>query len=164
MTPIALQDALIREMEHLFKEKMFLKPPKENSDEDAERKKTHLRIFRQNLSVEYSGDDKDPMPYMIVRVQSGKYTEKTGLNKVQVVIIMGIFDDSSDNQGYTDILNSIQKIYERFAKNPNLENKFLYDAETFEWTIQEDDYYPYYFGAATMKFIIPNIEREDPFT
>ena len=44
-----------------------------------------------------------------------------------------------------------------------LNNQFMY-AGNFHWALQEDNYWPYFFGACTLNFNIPSIRRENEFT
>lgn len=184
MTPEKFQDALCEEINNLLKDRRYKKPPPEleeeledleeepgeDSEEPEEVEKpepelVEMTVFPQNIPVPLSDDeDWNPVPYTIVRLNGGsdpnvydsEYT-------ISVVVILGIWDDGQDAQGHRELLNIINLIYERFKKNPCLDEQYIYKGE-FKWDIQEDGYYPYYFGAINMKFTIPAIRREDPRT
>lgn len=154
MTPIELIEELAKELESIFKGQNY---------KSSSGKYVPLNIYEHALPINETDDDPDRIPYLIIRLNSGKDPgTRDSNNTVKLVIIIGIWDNSLNQQGYRDVLNIIQKIYERFQKNPNLNNKAVYDGE-FDWLLQEDDYNPFFFGACSLKFSIAAIRREDPF-
>ena len=188
MTPEIFQDALCEEIRNLLKDRRYKKPPKEpeepeleyEPDEDSdvepeeepvedsvvepEPEMVEMTVFPQNIPVPLSGEeDWNPVPYIIVRLNGGNDPNVYDSEYImQVVVIMGIWDDDRNAQGHRELLNIINLVYERFKKNPCLDGQYVYKGE-FEWDIQEDGYYPYYFGACKMNFAIPAIRREDPY-
>lgn len=153
-TPLTLQDELAAEIGRILKENRYKKPSGDM---------VPLQVFTQNVPINETDDEDDPIPYAIVRMISGKDTgEKDSFNTVKVVLIIGMFDDALDAQGYRDVMGVIEKIYARFHKDPNLNGVARYAGE-FDWMLQDDSYYPYTFGACTMNFYIPAIRREDPY-
>lgn len=154
-TPIMLQDELVEELKRLFKDHLYKRPG------TAER--VPINVFPQNIPVNETDDEDDPIPYIIVRLNSGKDAgTRDSFHTVKLVIIIGIWDDALDAQGHRDVLNIIHKIYERFQTKPNLSNKAVFDGE-FNWVLQEDGYYPYHFGACALNFHIAALRREDEF-
>lgn len=168
MTPLDLQDDLVAELKELFQPFLY-KVPMDLEDLDTEdgeaaalAKRVPLNVYSQALPVQQSDEEEDPVPYLIVRLSSGEDSGgESSFNTVKLVIIIGIWDDALDNQGHRDVLNIIQKIYERFSKNPCLNHRSVYTGE-FNWAAQEDGYFPYFFGACSMSFNIAAIRREDP--
>ena len=79
---------------------------------------------------------------------------------VKLILIFGIYDDNQDAQGHKTILNLIQKIHERFFKNPILANKYTM-IPGIKWTLQDDDTYPYYFGGVEMNWSILTVSQEE---
>lgn len=154
MTPQTLQDELVLELKRLFKNYRYKAPSGE---------RVPINVYAQSIPINNTDDEDDPIPYIIVRLNSGKDEgNRDSFNTVKLVIIIGVFDDASDAQGHRDVLNIIHKIYERFQTNPNLNNKAVCGGE-FNWALQEDNYYPYSFGACSLNFNIAAIRREDPF-
>lgn len=152
MTPLMLQDELVEEVKRLFKDYLYKNPAGE---------RVPIKVYAQNIPVNESDDDEDPIPYIIVRLNSGEDTGKRDSNNtVKLVIIGGIWDGDSEAQGHRDLMNIFQKVYERFQTNPNLNNKAVYSGE-FNWALQDDNYYPYSFGACSLSFHIAAIRRED---
>lgn len=155
MTPIMLQDELVEESRRLLQGHLYKEPGGT---------RIPINVYAQNIPVVESDDEADPVPYIIVRLNSGEDTgERESNNTVKLVIIIGLWDDSLDAQGHREVLNIIQKFYERFHKDPNLNNKAVY-AGDFHWALQEDGYYPYFFGACTLNFHIAAIRKEDRFS
>ncbi len=155
MTPLILQDNLAEEISRILDGCLYKTPAGE---------RIPIHVFKQALPVNEADDDADPVPYIIVRLQNGE-DKGTGdsTNTVSLVVVIGVWDDSSDSQGYRDVMNIIQKIYERFHKDPILNGIAAYSGE-FDWALNEDDYYPYFFGACSLKFHIAAIRREDRYT
>ena len=143
--------------------------PEENTEDGLHDKRTDyvmrrpLRIFKQDVPINETDDDFDPAPYIIVRLKSGDDDGTAdAFNTVTVIFIIAIWDDDNNSQGYRDVLNIIQKIYMRFHKDPMLNNQFMY-AGNYHWALQEDNYWPYFFGACTLNFNIPSIRRENDY-
>lgn len=155
MTPLMLQDLLAEEIKDILKDYLYKTPAGE---------RVPMNVFTQNIPVNQDDEDEDPIPYVIIRLNSGEDSgEGDSFNTVNLVIIVGIWDDSSEAQGHRDVLNVFQKVYERFHKNPSLKNQAVYIGK-FDWALQEDTYYPYSFGACSLSFHIAAIRREDPLT
>lgn len=154
MTPLELQDDLCDELKELFKNYRLKKP---------DGTEVKLNIYPQEVPYNETEEDDDPIPYLIVRLNDGADTgEKDSFNTVNLVIIGGVWDAEKTAQGHRDLLNIFQKIYERFHKVPNLKKKYMY-AGNFHWATQEDNYYPYFFGACRISFYISAIRREDEY-
>lgn len=189
LTPIGLIDALVDEINKIFDGYLYKIPhdPEsvttlsdfsedgtvsgQSADEDSTPhdkesdyvKRRPLRVFAQDVPINETDNDFDPAPYVIVRLKSGDDDGSAdAVNTVQVILIIAIWDDDNDSQGFRDVMDIIQKIYMRFHKEPMLNNQFMY-AGQFHWALQEDNYWPYFFGACNMNFNIPSIRRENEF-
>lgn len=142
-TPVFLQELLINELKRIFEESKY-------TSEAGTPKK--INIFKQDLPIPEndSGDEYSPVPYIIVRISQGQ-TEVCDKAKVDVQLVFCIFDEGSDRQGYTEILNMIDKTSYRFLTKPHIGNFRLNG--TLEWALQDDvESYPYYFGGIEMSF------------
>ncbi len=152
MTPLELQDELVEEMSRILDGCTYKTP---------NGKRIPINVFPQNIPMNETDDEADPVPYIIVRLSSGEDDGgRDSFNTVSVVVIVGIWEDSLEAQGDRDVLNIIQKIYQRFHENPDLNKKAAYAGE-FRWAMQDNDYYPYSIGACHMKFQIAAVRRED---
>ena len=167
-----LQDDLKTELEAIF-EHFFLKDPA------GETSKIH--VYKQFLPIPetvdipstvtdleleeetYNAQAKEmPFPYILVRVQEGIIEKIDGEQAVSVTLIIGVVDRGHENQGYKDVLNIIQKIYERFSKNAILAQKYEC-MMPIQWALQEEESYPYFFGGMALRFETAAIKREDPY-
>lgn len=154
MTPLELQDELVGEMRRILDDYTYRTPSGE---------RIPMNVFAQSIPMNETDDEDDPIPYVIVRLNSGEDDgTRDSFNTVSMVVIVGIWDDSLEAQGHRDVMNIIQKIYQRFHENPDLNRKAVY-AGGFRWAMQDDAYYPYSFGACHMKFHIAAIRRECEF-
>lgn len=154
MTPVMLQEALMRESKKILKDMDFKTPLG---------KRVPMNVYAQNIPIAETDDDVDPVPYLIVRLSSGNDDgTRDSFYNIRVILIVGIWDDDLESQGHRDILSVIDKIFSRFATNPVLEKQYVFTGN-FHWATQEDNYYPYYFGACNLDFNIPAVRREDPY-
>lgn len=153
MIPTFLQDDLNEELKEILKDSTF-------KDTNGERKK--INVFSQDLPVESNreDEDEDPFPYIINKLDSGDIQSEESAHEVKVLLIIGIYDEDRNRQGYKDVLHIINKIYERFAKQ-NVLNKRYVVKVPFRWTLQDEDTHPYYFGGIEMSFDIPAVRREN---
>lgn len=168
-----LQDDLAAELESLFE---HFRLPDPNGESVAP------KIYLQNLPVPeaqeipFTVTDEELeegiydavaidayFPYIIVRVESGVIENPSGDQTVTVNLLIGTISRTHDNQGHRDILNIIQKIYERFSKNAILANEYEC-LHPIEWALQDEESFPYYFGGMALKFATLAIVREDPNT
>lgn len=134
---------------------------------DSLGKYVSLNIYAQNLPIREDEDAPDPVPYIVVRVLDGKVKGWVEAQEVQVMLIFGCFDDNVNNDGHEILLELIQKIEERFLKNPILSKQFMFlndEQHPFEWALQEEESFPYAFGAISMSFRTPTIRKEDKYT
>lgn len=173
MVATFLQDDLAEELGSLFADFRANSPGGE---------RVPLNIFKQFLPIPTAQEIPDtvtdleleegiydavaeqvPFPYILIRLTDGVITNIGGEQTVSVNIIIGTVDRSADNQGYKDVLNIIQKIYERFSKNAILAGRYEC-AMPIEWALQEEESFPYFFGGMALNFKTTPIIREDPYT
>lgn len=167
-----LQDDLAADLAETFKHFRLKNPQGETAS---------LNIFKQSLPIPTAKDipdtvtdedleegiynaeaEEDPYPYIIVRVEQGTIENIDQEQAVIVNLIIGVIDRDYKNQGHKDVLNIIQKIYERFAKNAILAKKYEC-VMPIEWALQDEESYPYFFGGMALKFETIPIRREDPY-
>jgi hypothetical protein len=163
MTAFELQDDLIEELDLVFTGIQLTTP---KLDEVGTAIISAIKIFAQSLPIRSDDEEDDPFPYIIVRIDSGDMRAGSA-HLVKVRVIIGLFDDKNDTNGHKDVLNVIQKIYERFAKNPVLANKYVMQDSSenpFTWVLQDEDTHPYYFGAIDITWETMAIRRESQYT
>lgn len=158
MTVGNFQKELMKDIGNIFEKDLF---------KDSLGKYVSLNIYAQNLPIREDEDAPDPVPYILVRVLDGKVKGWVDAQEVQVMLILGCFDDNINNDGHEILLELIQKIEERFLKNPILSKQFMFlndEQHPFEWALQEEESFPYVFGAISMSFRTPTIRKEDKYT
>lgn len=102
-------------------------------------------------------------PWCLVKIDGGSIPGINQRQEIRAAVCFGIFDDSPENKGHQTVLNLIQKTYERFAKDPLLRGQYTCQG-SFEWALQEEDTFPYFFGAISMQFSFWGFRRESKFT
>lgn len=154
MTPLDFQDLLAEEIGRILSKNTYMTTGGE---------RVKMNIYTQELPVEESDDDADPVPYIIVRITGGEdIAEKNSNNTVHATIIIAIWDDDRNAQGHRDVMGVVNKLYRRFHEDPRLGGSYY--TGNFNWALQDDNFFPYFFGAVKMDFVIPAIRREDPFS
>lgn len=155
MTPLSLQKAVRDDMEKLFTGFVDLNQSNENRKIKFYENSVPIALDNQNES--------DIYPYGIVRVVSGNVPEETDSSSTaKVIILLAYFDEDLSNDGNKYIMTAIQKIIERFQKN-SLLDKYYNKTGDIEWTMSDEDTYPYFFGGLEINFTLPSIQRESDF-
>jgi len=152
MTFRDLQDALIAEITKLLKD---------IATTDANGKEVEgIKGFAHALPIIQS-DDEDPemyLPYFIVRFDTGRTRDDDDCWHVATNIIIAIHD-AELHGGHEYILTAIQRIVNRFAHDPQLKPYYRADQD-IQWAMEDEDTYPYYFGAVSITFSAPKIGRK----
>lgn len=175
-TPLYFQKALEKEIGNIAKDMLFARPRKAGEKKEL----AHIKVFRQSLpiprrkepeslpddcrgTIDYvDGEEEEPVlqcPWAVVKIDGGSIPSINGMQTVKAAVCFGIFNDSEDNNGHEEILNLIQRVYERFAKDPVLDCQYTCQGE-MEWSLQEEDTYPYFFGAIALTFTFTGFRRE----
>ena len=170
MVALELQRDLCKEIEKIASSMKF-KTPGGNT--------TYLNVYEQNLPMRLPSknemtDEEDEIdeeeelqeqfPYMIVKLDSGSSESSESPHVITTKLIAGIYDDSVKADGYKYILILFERIRERFRKNPILTNKFKI-ADEMEWALPDEDEetFPFFYGAMHLKWEAAEYRREDDF-
>ena len=175
MVASLLQDDLVQELNMLFAEDIFKNPKNERQA---------LKAFPQALPIPEAGrmpeGDMDPVlieeglglsdqlsedqlfPYAIVRVEDGEIAGAEADQQINITLLFGSWDNDRNNQGNKDILHMIQKVYERFSKNPILAGRYECLGR-MKWATQDENSWPYFFGGMELQFSTIAIRREDKY-
>ena len=140
MTARELQHDLAADLLRIFKDRRYLNPRGERA---------HLQVFKQNLPKREHGDDEDPFPYIIVRLDTGGVDTQIDPHRIQVILVIGIYDDDLENNGHEAVLEILEVIQEHYEALPVLNGKFRME-DPFFWALQDEESYPYFYGAAQM--------------
>lgn len=152
MIPVNLQKGLIQRLEEIFSQ-FKLKNP---NNEDV-----NINIFEQHLPQSESDDDDVSLyPYIIVKLADGEQENETSAHKIKVLFVIGVFDDSYDNNGYQDVVNIVQKLIAGLKSKPIIEKKFVLDYP-MRWLVHEEDVYPFFFGGVETYWETNAFQRVD---
>jgi hypothetical protein len=150
MTARQLQSALVEKLTELLKGRRYHTPDGGTAAPT---------VFAQNLPRQETAEEVDPFPYVIVRIDSGNIETQTSPYKVAVVLIVGIYDEDLSNQGHMDVLDIFEHIQSGLEANPLVGGEFVF-TDPFNWALQDEESYPYFFGAASLSFSVPAPRRE----
>jgi len=163
MTPLTLQDALVKELENILK-------PLKLKDKDGRPK--HIAVYSQYLPVassysspsveaegvgfdfqDFNGGYESLLPFIVVYLQDGVIQSGVMAHAINIGLAIGVYDNGDGRQGYRDVMLAISKIAERFEKNDILAGKFIAQFP-MEWSLQEPDDItcPCFYGSLILKF------------
>jgi hypothetical protein len=151
MIPLILQDELVERIKAEF-ESFTLKNLKGET--------VPIQVFSQHLPAKSKEKDVSPYPCIVIRLADGSETNGEDPQGAKVLFIVGTVDRDSNNQGYRDAINVIQKIYQNLKRNPFVDNKFEM-VYPINWAYHDEDAEPYYFAGLETNWEIPRISRED---
>lgn len=155
MTPVFLQKALKEELRNLFAD--FV------SSSDLDFEKRGVSVYEQDLPLEMeTEDEEEKTPFIIVRLSEGEQEQRENAEMVTVVMIFCARDTAWNRSGYQDVMNMIQKVKERFLKNP-LVGKYFTAELPLKWVIQEGETHEIYYGGIELNFSCPAIRQESAF-
>ena len=179
MTPFFLQEEIISELKNnIFKDFVLCSIDKDGNRAEGKQ----LNVYSQRLPLrktiveEYTQEElenglindqriDDDFPYIIVALNEGSIENESSAQEVSVLLYIGVYDNAENVNGHKDIINIIEKIYERFAKNPVLAKRYVFKYP-MTWALQDEkedvDTYPYFFGGIEMKFETYAMVKEDP--
>ena len=158
MVPVDFQLELMKEIEEITSEITYKLASAEGGTKNG------VTAYRQQLPV-ITADEEDAdqfFPYAIIRLEGGETQDDNDCWSVKTDILIGCYDDNQANDGHLDVLETIQRITDRFAKRPLLARKY-YATQHIQWALQDEDTYPYYFGGVEITFNLPKIGREDDY-
>ena len=104
-------------------------------------------------------------PWILVKLDLGNVSASNERQRISVILVIGVFDDDLEANGHERIVIIVERIMERFAKDPLLGGQIVAvpvdDDHMFRWSLQDENTHPQYFGALEMAFEMPGFERED---
>lgn len=157
MTPLDLQDTIIAELKQLFDGQLF--PQKRETTDDPE-KTVPLNFYPQALPYKEGYDFANYAPYISVQLHNGRQEEETEPADAIVLLNIGIYDDSEDNQGHVMVMNIIETIRQDLFKKRTLGGKYSIKLP-FEWELNDEDVWPYFIGSVETHWNMPIMQPED---
>ena len=91
MTAQILQEELVKEIGVIFRDDLF---------KDSAGEYIKMNVYEQNLPIRQDEDAPDPIPYVIVRVETGQAKGGVEPQEVFVTLLIGYFDDDAGNNGH----------------------------------------------------------------
>lgn len=151
-----LEECLAAEFKSLFAGKTYM---------NSLGHRVELKCFVHSLPVKRGDDDAPtdedvPEPYIVSEITGGKQQTEDSPHVASVAVVVCVCDDNTARNGHKDAMAIIEKVLERFGKNPSLAGKFVLQ-RPLEWALSDEDTYPYYYGGLLMHWEIPAIEKED---
>lgn len=158
MIALDLQSELISELKTLFTGQLF---PAYSPSIDENPEPVPLNIYSQVLPQQGNGDLGAYAPYLIVQLISGNQDDEIGPEDVKVVLNVGIHSYDEQNQGHVFVLNIIEIIRQYLFLKRTFGGKYFVTLP-FEWQINDEDLWPYFFGGVETHWNLPIIMPDDP--
>ena len=118
-----------------------------------------LKVHIRNLPLlKYEGDADKLFPHCLISVGEGSDDESE--SKITVFLGLGTKDAAPELTGYRDICHLVDVMRLSFAENPNI-GKYAEIAGKIGFTLaeQEENTYPYFYGAVWFDVLIPSPQR-----
>ncbi|PKL00064.1 MAG: hypothetical protein CVV56_08090 [Tenericutes bacterium HGW-Tenericutes-1] len=155
MIPIELQDYLkdsIKELLNGFKVK--------NSNNEL----SDFNIYSQNIPVKQGKKDKEHYPLIVIAIDEGRSSDDDDPASADIAILVGIYDDSEDNQGYRDAINVGNKIINYLLSQTHFDNKHTLKLP-LSYQLPQEDISPYFLLAINTTWNVPQITiKDDQYT
>ena len=136
------------------------KPPEEPTSDLIMEK---LGVYEQDLPIREKGAD-DPFPYIIVRLSKGGIATPVDPHKVDIFLLIGIYDNDRRNIGHKTVLEIIEDIQKHYEKHPTLCGGAFQFTDPFTWVLQDEPSYPYFYGGCNLSFNLAAPRTESRFT
>ena len=149
MTFMSLEDALFEEVGVILKDMQ--------TDTADGKHEVSFKGYKHELPMLLSSeaDEEELFPCYIIRIAEGETQDDNDCWHVAADIILCVHDQEAG--GHRHILIAIQRIVDRFAEMPTM--KAFRADQDIKWQAGEEDSYPYYYGAVTITFSVPKIQR-----
>lgn len=132
--------------------------------ESPSKKRVKINIYEQSLPPKRDDEDVEPFPYLIIKVLGGKFPKdyRSDTAKLRVILLIGIMNTEKGYTAYRDVIGVIERIRQALLKVGHLKTFSLCDDINF--SMNEDDEYPYSFGGMDLSFRSLDMVREDEYT
>ena len=151
MTEMDLLDGLAEEVGEALKD-FRLRSAKENL--------IPINIYTQNLPVKKTKDDERQYPYVCVCFDNEGIEESDSPMELNVFFVIGIIDRNEDKQGYRDVLQIANLIYQHIFRKGIIAKAFS-PSYPFRIMLQQEDTFPYFIGGIESKWEMPVFTEED---
>ena len=121
-----------------------------------------INIYTQNLPLKKERGDERQYPYVLICFDDENISSETSLMNVSVYFIIGIIDKNEDRQGYRDVLQIANLIYQHIFRKGVVAKAFR-PSYPFRIMLQQDDTHPYYIGGLESVWEMPVMEEENKY-
>lgn len=119
-----------------------------------------INVHTQNMPVKDGKGDEKQYPYVCVCFDEEEITSTDSPMSVSVYFLIGIIDHGRDKQGFRDVLQIANLIYQHIFRKGTIAKSFSPDYP-FKIVLQEDDTYPYFIGGIESRWEMPVFTAED---
>lgn len=175
-----LQTAVVNDLRVLFEGRTYKAPPpkiqgtpefnleeydpdKPTEEPEAAPTLEALSVHEQDLPIRDEGAD-DPFPYIIVRLSKGGIATPVDPHKVDLFLLIGVYDNDKRNIGHKTVLEIIETIQKHYEKYPTLSGGAFQFTDPFTWVLQDEPSYPYFYGGCNLAFNLAAPRTESRFT
>ncbi|WP_100406670.1 hypothetical protein [Bacillus solitudinis] len=155
MTPLELQSALKKRVEKAVIDLLL------NSSEGVQKT---IQVFEQHLPTKAKSSTRNPestlYPCVIVYLDGGDRQDFGAPHQAKFFLVIGVYDEESNNQGYRDAISIAQKIIQSLERQPMIEGRFELQYP-LNWKYSDEENGPYHFAWIEANFELPHSKRED---
>lgn len=151
MIPVELQDCLVKDFK-AFLHDFYLK--------DVDGQPATFNIYPQYLPPKEGKDDKEHFPYIVVGLEDGDDSGKEEPNQCRIVMTVGVCDKDKTFQGYRDVLNVLQKLYDHLMRTQVFGSKFEINYP-IKWALHDENRYPFFYGGLETNWTVGKITPAD---
>lgn len=149
-----LVDALAAELEKILSDIDFPSP---------EGGYTKINIFKQLLPFHEKSEKNFFFPYVLIKFNNQKNTDVATRQETLIILNIGLWYEDNDRQYQHYAYRIYNTIAKRFISNNFLDNFRCEPEFEFALSPEDEETYPAYFAAMSMKWMIPGIDRELDF-
>lgn len=154
MTEIDLLDGLAEEVKYALRD-FRLRSARENC--------IPINVYVQELPVKEGKEDEQQYPYVCVCFdEEGIENVESDRMQITVYFIIGIIDRAKDRQGFRDVLQIANLIYQHIFRKGIIAKAFR-PAYPFKIRLQPDSTFPYFVGGIETHWELPIISEEDEY-
>ena len=151
MTELDLLDGLVCETKEVLKN-YRLRSAKENL--------IPINVYAQNLPLKEGKDDEKQYPYVCVCFDMESIEAFDTPLLIEVYFLIGVIDKNADKQGYRDVLQIANLIYQHMFRKKFVAGAFSV-LRPYKIQLEHEAPFPYFVGGMEMFFEIPVFETED---
>ncbi len=151
MTELDLLDGLVCEVKEAL-EGYRLRSAKENL--------IPINVYAQNMPLKEGKDDEKLYPYVCVCFDRESVEDFDTPMLAEIYFLIGVMDKNADRQGYRDVLQMANLIYQHIFRKRFVAKAFSV-LRPYRIQLEQEAPYPYFVGGMEMFFEMPVFETEE---